>query len=263
MSDIDYRIDARGVATLLLNNPEKHNAFDHKMIANIHAALEAANTDASVRVLVLAAAGKSFSAGADLGWMRSVATYTYAENMADAKGLADMLYQLNTLSKPTIARIQGSAFGGALGLVSCCDMAVAAHTVRFCLSEVKLGLIPAAISPYVIAAIGARAARRYFVTAERFSAARAHQLGLVSELADHNELDVVVEQWISELLTNGPIAMSEAKRLVQDVANSPIDDTLIHDTCERIAKLRVSPEGQEGLTAFLEKRSASYHRSAT
>jgi methylglutaconyl-CoA hydratase len=262
MSPVLYSVDPRGVATLTLNRPEKHNAFDDEMIRLIEAALRRADSDDAVRVLVLAAEGRSFSAGADLAWMRRVAAYTYEENVADAKGLASMLKTLNFLSKPTIARIQGNAFGGAVGLISCCDMAVAVEQAQFCLSEVKLGLIPATIGPYVVAAMGERFARRYFLSAERFTAVVAQQCGLVSELVAQECLDSFVEQWIEALLANGPEAVKEAKRLLQDVAQRPIDEALIEDTCERIARIRVSPEGQEGLGAFLEKRRPSYDGSS-
>jgi methylglutaconyl-CoA hydratase len=262
MSPVLYSVDHRGVATLTLNRPEKHNAFDDDMIGLIDAALRKADSDDAVRVLVLAAAGRSFSAGADLAWMRRVAAYTYEENVADAKGLASMLHTLNFLSKPTLARVQGNAFGGAVGLISCCDMAVAAEEAQFCLSEVKLGLIPATISPYVISAMGERFARRYFLSAERFSATTAQQCGLVSEVVVSEDLDTWLERWVEAFLANGPVAVKEAKRLLQDVAQRPIDETLIEDTCERIARIRVSPEGQEGLGAFLEKRRPSYDGSS-
>ncbi|WP_317928890.1 enoyl-CoA hydratase/isomerase family protein [Halioxenophilus sp. WMMB6] len=251
-------IDNRGVATVTMNRPEKHNAFDDSVIAELTNAFNELAGNPEVRVMVLAAEGKSFSAGADLGWMKRMASYSYDENLRDANALAGMLKTLNTLPFPTIARVQGAAFGGAVGLVSCCDMAVAGPKASFSLSEVKIGLIPATISPYVIAAIGARAARRYFVTAERFSAESALQLGLVSELVEAEAMDATITQLVDALLANSPAAILAAKKLVLDVDNQVITDELIKDTSERIAAIRVSPEGQEGLTAFLEKRPATW-----
>lgn len=260
MSDktVTVAVADSGVATVTMNRPEKHNAFDDSVIAELHAAFETLATGVGVRCMVLAAAGKSFSAGGDLGWMQRMAQYSYEENLRDATALAAMLKRLNTLPFPTIARVQGAAYGGAVGLVSCCDMAVATPRASFSLSEVKIGLIPATISPYVIAAIGARASRRYFTTAERFSAAQALQLGLVSELVEEVELDATVQSLVNALLANSPAATRAAKQLVLDVDNRVIDDALIADTSERIATIRVSEEGQEGLKAFLEKRPAAW-----
>jgi methylglutaconyl-CoA hydratase len=209
--------------------------------------------------MVLASNGKNFSAGADLAWMKRMAGYSHEKNLQDSVALADMLKTLNFLSVPTIARVQGAAFGGAVGLVSCCDIAVASQRAAFSLSEVKIGLIPATISPYVAAAIGQRACRRYFVTAERFDAAEAFRLGLVSQLpSDEAELDAVIDGLVSGLLANSPAAVKAAKQLVFDVAGREISDDLIADTCHRIADIRVSPEGQEGLSAFLEKRAPAW-----
>lgn len=260
MSDnsIETVIDERGVATVTLNRAEKHNAFDDSMIAALQKTFSAIADNSDVRVMVLAAGGKSFSAGADLGWMQRMATYNYDDNLRDAKALATMLQTLNELPVPTIARVQGAAFGGAVGLVSCCDMAIASERASFCLSEVRIGLIPATISPYVISAIGERAARRYFLSAERFNADRAAQLGLVSEVVEEAELENHVQQMIALLLDNSPAALNEAKRLIRDVANRPIDERLILETSERIASIRVSDEGQEGLNAFLEKRDPNW-----
>ncbi len=208
--------------------------------------------------MVLGSEGKSFSAGADLEWMKRMASYSYDENLRDASALALMLKTLNEIPQPTIARVQGAAFGGAVGLVSCCDMAVAASAGSFSLSEVKIGLVPATISPYVIAAIGQRAARRYFVTAERFDAHRALQLGLVNEVVDAEQLDQEIDRLINTLLANGPEAVTGAKQLVFDVAGKPIDQQLIDATCETIAAIRVSEQGQEGLQAFLERRKPQW-----
>ncbi len=255
---ISVTIDDRGVGFVTMNNPDKHNAFDDGIIAELTTAFEQLGANESVRVVVLAAEGKSFSAGADLNWMKRMATYGYEENLRDANALAKMLKTLNFLPKPTIARVQGAAFGGAVGLVSCCDMAVAVPRASFCLSEVKIGLIPATISPYVVAAIGNRAARRYFTTAERFSAETALSLGLVSTLVEEAQLDSEIEMLVNSLLANSPAAIKAAKQLVFDVAEREVSDALIADTSERIAAIRVSPEGQEGLSAFLEKRRANW-----
>jgi methylglutaconyl-CoA hydratase len=255
---VELKLDRDGVATLWLNRPDKHNAFDDGIIAELTAACERVAADPTLRVMVLASTGRNFSAGADLGWMQRMAEYSYQDNLRDARALANLMQTLDTLPQATIARVQGAAFGGAVGLVSCCDMAVATPAARFCLSEVKLGLIPATISPYVIAAIGPRAARRYFTTAETFSAESACQLGLVSELADEDALDQTVAQWVETILANGPQAVTAAKQLVSEVAGKPVDATLINHTCERIASIRVSTEGQQGLQAFLQKRSPDW-----
>jgi len=258
MSKVTYSVDDRGVATITMNNPDKHNAFDDVIIAELHSAFDRANDNADVRVVILAATGKSFSAGADLNWMKRMASYTREENLRDSVALAAMLKALNFMSKPTIARVQGAAFGGAVGLVSCCDMAVGSPRVSFSLSEVKIGLIPATISPYVIAAIGQRAARRYFTTAERFKADVALQLGLLTELVEEEALDTRINALVDSLLANSPAAVQAAKQLVFTVAEREITDGLIQETCEAIANIRVSSEGQEGLTAFLEKRAPSW-----
>ena len=253
-----FEIDKRGVATVTLNQPEIHNAFDDKLILELTDIFSRVNQDQNIRVMVLAAAGKSFSAGADLNWMQRMATYSYEQNLADANALAKMFFILNTIDKPTIARVQGAAFGGAVGLVACCDMAIGSKLSKFCLSEVKLGLIPATISPYVIAALGARIARRYFTTAEVFSATRARRLGLLSEAVVEEELDRTIENLIEHILKNSPAAIREAKQLVFDVQNQPITDELLAKTSEKIAELRVSEQGQEGLNAFLQKRRANW-----
>ncbi len=251
--------DERGVYTLTLTRPQKHNAFDDQVIAALSAELERVAADDGARALVLAAEGKSFSAGADLSWMQRMAAYSEADNLRDARALAELLHRLNSLPLPTVARVQGPAFGGAVGLISCCDMAVAADAASFSLSEVKIGLIPATISPYVIAAIGARAARRYFLTGERFSAATAQQLGLLSEVvAEAEDLDDAVDALLQHLLNNGPRALAESKQLIRSVAGSAIDEPLREQTSQWIARVRVSPEGQEGLQAFLQKRKPQW-----
>ena len=260
MNFVTTTIDNRGVATVTLNNPAKHNAFDDVIISELTQTFETLNSNADVRIMILASNGKSFSAGADLNWMKRMANYSREENLVDAVALADMLKALNFMTKPTIARVQGATFGGAVGLVSCCDMAVATQRAVFSLSEVKIGLVPATIAPYVVAAIGQRASRRYFTTAERFDADKAFNLGLVSQVTnDEQELDEAIAQLVDQLLTSGPEAMAAAKQLVFDVGDN-ITDKIIAKTCERIADIRVSPEGQEGLSAFLEKRSPIWVR---
>ena len=258
MDKVITDIDDLGVARVRLNNPDKHNAFDDQMIGQLTEAFAVVAGNASVRVMVLASEGKSFSAGGDLGWMKRMASFSHEENLRDAGALGLMLQTLNQIPQPTIARIQGQAFGGAVGLVSCCDMAVAASAASFSLSEVKIGLIPATISPYVIAAIGERAARRYFVTAERFDAHRALQIGLVSEVVDAEQLDQEVDRLVDAVLGNGPEAVRAAKQLLFDVAGKPIDQQLINATCETIASIRASEQGQEGLQAFLDKRKPQW-----
>lgn len=255
---VQTNIDERGVATVTLNNPDKHNAFDDSIIALLTAAFKEISANQNVRVMVLASTGKSFSAGADLGWMKRMASYSYEENLKDANALAEMLHALNFMPHPTIAKVQGAAFGGAVGLASCCDMVVASEKASFCLSEVKLGLIPATISPYVVNAIGLKASRRYFQTAERFFAEKAHQLGLVDEIAAVDALDETVEKLINALLANGPEAVKQAKQLAFDVAYQEVTPELMNETSKRIAAIRVSDEGQEGLTSFFEKRSPSW-----
>lgn len=258
MTYVTCTTDARGVATITLNNPAKHNAFDDSVIAELSAAFNLVASDNSVRVVLLAAQGKSFSAGGDLAWMKRMAVYSEDDNLRDARALAEMLKVLNFMPKPTIARVQGAAFGGAVGLVSCCDIAIASTQAVFSLSEVKIGLIPATIGPYVVAAIGQRAARRYFMSAEKFNAATALQLGLLSDIVELDNLDARIGQLVEQLLGNSPAAMRAAKQLVFDVSSRAIDQALIDDTCKRIASIRASAEGQEGLAAFLEKRSPSW-----
>ena len=252
-------IDTRGVATVTLDNPEKHNAFDDKIIAELTEAFAHVGIDPAARVMVLASSGRNFSAGADLNWMKRMASFSHEENRQDARAFANLLKVLNFMRKPTIARVQGAAFGGAVGLVSCCDMAIATDRASFSLSEVKIGLMPATISPYVVAAMGQRASRRYFATAERFSANEALRLGLVSQVvSDEGALDAAVHSLVDLLLANSPAAMAASKQLIFDVAGKAVNDALIDMTCQRIADIRVSAEGQEGLSAFLEKRSPNW-----
>ncbi|TXS96665.1 enoyl-CoA hydratase/isomerase family protein [Parahaliea maris] len=251
-------VSDKGVATVTLNRPEKHNAFDDAIIAELRVTFDELAERDDVRVVVLASEGKNFSAGADLAWMKRMAGYDYGHNMKDAEALAGMLKALFELPQPTIARVQGAAFGGAVGLVSCCDMAVGSESASFALSEVKIGLVPATISPYVIRAIGERAARRYFVTGERFAAEQALRLGLLSEVVPETELDGALAQLVDAVLGNGPEAVRAAKDLINSVAGQDITNDLIEDTCARIAHIRVSHQGQEGLSAFLNKRSPSW-----
>lgn len=250
--------DARGVATLTLNRPQRHNAFDEQLIGLLTRAVGALAEDPRVRVVILSAAGPSFCAGADLHWMRRIADATLADNQTDAARLAELLSRLAKLPQPTIARIQGSAYGGGVGLIACCDIAVATDKATFCLSETRLGLIPAVVGPYVVAAIGARAARRYFLTAEPFDATEALRIGLVHAVVPEEELGQTADAIITGLLANGPEAMSAAKQLVTAVHSRAIDNELIADTVRRIAERCASAEGREGIRAFLEKRAPSW-----
>jgi methylglutaconyl-CoA hydratase len=252
----DIRED--GVATVTLNRADVHNAFNDAVIADMTDALHRLGDDDKVRAVVLRAEGKSFSAGADLGWMQRMAGYGHAENLADAGALAELMRVLNFLPKPTVARVQGAAIGGGVGLVACCDIAIASDSAAFSLSEVRLGLIPAVISPYVVAAIGERAARRYFLTAERFDAAEALRIGLVHQVVPAGELDAAVDAILTRLSEGGPAAQRAAKDLIFAVAHRPVEAGLIHDTAERIATIRASSEGREGLAGFLEKRKPAW-----
>ena len=246
------------IALVTLNRPEVHNAFDEILIAELTQVLRALGADDTVRVVVLMGAGASFCAGADLKWMEKMARFSKVENLADAKALAAMLSTLNALPKPTVARVHGAAFGGGVGLVACCDIAIGAQDATFAFSESKLGLIPATISPYVIEAVGARAARRYFLSAERFSAAEAFRLGLLHDLAQASELDDRINELLGFLVTAGPRAQAECKALIRAVAHRPIGPAVIADTAVRIAKVRASPEAKEGVAAFLGKRRAAW-----
>lgn len=260
-SHVLLSIDPRGVATVTLNRPELHNAFDDRVIAELTSALAKLAADAAVRVVVLAANGKSFSAGADLGWMKRMAAYSEAENLADARALAGLMRTLAGLPKPTLALVQGPAYGGGVGLVACCDIAVAADTAGFSLSEARLGLIPSVISPYVVRAIGARACHRYFLTAERFDAAEALRLGLVHQVVAPADLADAGEKMQRILLDCGPAAQAECKALIARVQHGDVDDAMAEDTARRIARLRASPEGKEGVAAFLEKRKPAWVKS--
>lgn len=248
--------------TLRLNRPDLHNAFDAGLIADLTAALRQAGNDPDVRVVVLAGEGRSFSAGADLHWMRGMAAASEGDNRIDALALAALMRTLDELPKPTIARVQGAAFGGGVGLVACCDIAIGVDTARFGLTESRLGLLPAVISPYVVAAIGPRQSRRWFATAEQFDAAAALQMGLLHQVVTAGQLDEAVAGQVSLLQKAGPIAAASAKRLVSQVLASPDRDALDAANADLIARLRVSAEGQEGLGAFLEKRSPGWAADA-
>jgi methylglutaconyl-CoA hydratase len=251
--------DRRGsVLYLGLHRPELHNAFDADLILTLTAALENAGADPGIRAVVLEGAGTSFSAGADLNWMRGMAAASEEENRHDALALARLMRTLDELPKPTIARVHGAAFGGGVGLVACCDIAIGVPEAKFGLTESKLGLLPAAISPYVIAAIGSRQARRWFASAEIFDAQTALQIGLLHQLVPADQLDAAVDRQVALLLKAGPIAAAGAKRLVIRVAGESDRDSLDADNARLIAQLRTSPEGQEGLAAFLEKRPPAW-----
>ncbi|MCC2636508.1 MAG: gamma-carboxygeranoyl-CoA hydratase [Moraxellaceae bacterium] len=259
MSSLLTSLDTRGVATISLNRPAVHNAFDDVVIAELNSAIAGYARHPEVRLLVLQAEGKSFSAGADLGWMKRMASYSREDNLADARELERLMRGLYDFPKPTIAVVQGAAYGGAVGLVSCCDLALASENASFALSEAKLGLAPAVISPFVIAAIGARQASRYFLTAERFSAATARELGLVHEVASAEALGEAVERLLATLLANGPVALMACKALLRRVAAASSPELAAYTT-ELIASLRTSQEGQEGLGAFFDKRQPAWQQ---
>jgi methylglutaconyl-CoA hydratase len=256
MSDPTFVLERRadGVVRLTLSRPAIHNAFDDRQIAELTAAFGDLAGDDTVRAIVLTGAGKSFSAGADLNWMRRTTTYGEAENLRDANALAALMKALYELPQPTVARVNGAALGGGTGLVACCDIVVAGEDALFGTTEVRLGIMPAVIGPYVIAAIGARQARRLMLTGERITAQDAARIGLVHEVVAADQLDAAVERIVGDLLKGGPRASAAAKRLVHDLAGRPIDQELIDETARRIAALRATPEAREGLSAFLEKR---------
>ena len=251
------RVDDDGVAWVTLTRPEVHNAFDDTLIAELSAVLGGFASDERVRAVVLGAQGRSFSAGADLNWMQRMAGYSERENLDDARALVDLMRTLYELPKPTLALVQGPTYGGGVGLVACCDIAIAAQTANFCFSEVRLGLVPAAIGPYVIAAIGERAARRYFLTAETFSAREALRIGLVHDVVPDEALRDIGRRVIKALLRGGPNAQVAAKDLILTISGRPLDD-LAEETAKLIARLRVSEEGREGIAAFLEKRKPGW-----
>ena len=247
-----------GVARLTLNRPEIRNAFDDALIAVLNRTLDELAARDDVRLLVLTGAGKAFSAGADLNWMRRMADYSHDENHADAMELAKLLRRLNEFPRPVIALVNGPAYAGAVGLVSCCDIVLASAEASFAISEAKLGLIPATISPYVVAAIGERNARRYFLSADVFDAAEARRIGLVHEVVAHDNLAEAGETLISRMLKNSPNAMTACKPLIRNVVSRPVDDALMDYTARGIADIRASAEGREGVAAFLEKRKPAW-----
>lgn len=255
---LELCIDPQGLATLWLNRPDKQNAFDAQMIAELTQALEQVRDNPRIRLLVLRGRGKHFSAGADLAWMQASAALDLSANLVDAQALAALMHGLHGLPMPTLAVVHGAAYGGALGLVSACDLAIGTTDARFCLSEVRIGLIPAVISPFVVKAMGERQARRYMLTAEPFSGEQAVGLGLLHEAVPLAELDAVLARWANHLLQNSPQALRACKQLLATVANGADGDDLRHYTETAIARIRVSDEGQEGLRAFLEKRRPAW-----
>jgi methylglutaconyl-CoA hydratase len=255
---LDIRRPSPHVAHVWLNRPDVRNAFNDAVIAALADAFASLSEDDELRVIVLGAHGKAFCAGADLNWMSAMADFSWEQNRADAQRLADMLYTLDQCPVPVIGRIQGDCYAGGMGLAAICDVLVAVDTATFCLSEARLGLLPATISPYVVRALGEQASRRYMVTAERFGAVQAHALGFVHELCSREALDAKVDELVATLVANGPTAARACKRLVQDVAGMRLTPELRADTARRIADIRASDEGKEGLRSFLGKRKPSW-----
>jgi methylglutaconyl-CoA hydratase len=248
------------VAQVVLQRPQVRNAFNKTLIAELQRVFVQLSQDPQVRVVVLAAEGAAFCAGADLNWMRAMAEYSYEQNLADARGLATMLHAIDTCSKPVIARVQGDAYAGGIGLIAVCDLAVAVQSAQFCLSEVKLGLVPATIAPYVVRAVGVRQARRYALSAEKWDAAEAFRMGLVHDICAPEELDDKVHEWIQALMNNSPQAVAVTKQLLREVANSPLDERLREVTAEHIAQARCSADGQAGVQAFLNQQKPGWVR---
>ena len=262
-STLDIRRPSAHVAEVWLNRPDVRNAFNDGVVAELSAAFTTLGEDNAVRVIVLGGHGKAFCAGADLSWMRSMADYSWAQNQADAAALAHMLWTIYRCPVPVIGRIQGDCYAGGVGLAAVCDVLVAAEPVQFCLSEARLGLLPATIGPYVVKALGEQASRRYFVTAERFSAAQALALGFVHEVVAPEALDARVNELVATILANGPAAARACKQLVQDLAGHPIDEALRTETARRIADIRASAEGREGVQAFLNKCEPAWRHPTT
>ena len=246
------------VAIVTLNRAEVRNAFDDVLISNLTKTLLRLEQDETVRAVVLAGAGAAFCAGADLNWMKRMAAYSYEQNLADAQALAQMLKTLDRMKKPTLARVHGPAFAGGVGLVAACDIAVGVPEAKFCLSEAKLGLSPATISPYVVRAMGERMARRYFLTAEVFDGIEAHRVGLLSHISPPEKLDGEIDKILEHLVQGGPQALFKIKDLIRTVSSGAVDDALIDDTATRIAEIRISPEGREGIASFFEKRKPAW-----
>ena len=258
MSDLISNVDERGVATITLNRPERHNAFDDQVIASLRYELQGLHQRNDIRAVVLDSTGRSFSAGADLAWMHKMATFSEQENLEDALSLASLMQTLDRMRHPTIAIVQGSAYGGGVGLIACCDIAIAADQASFCLSEVRLGLTPATISPFVVRAIGVRQARRYFNTAETFSAKRAQEIGLIHEVVPASDLTAEKESILNSLLLGAPGAQRDAKDLVFLATDKDPAADIGFETARRIAERRTSPEGREGVNAFLNKRKPTW-----
>lgn len=257
MAQLLISTDERGVRTITLNRPERHNALNGELIAEMNAALDVCHNDAAVRVVVITGAGTSFSSGADLEWMRASINYDEAANRHDARQLSTMLRKIYDLPKPTIARINGPAYGGGLGVIACCDIAIASTTAQFAFTEVRLGLVPAVISPYILMSIGPRQARKLFMTAEQFDSSDALDMQLVHQVVERDALDEAIEKNIRQLLKAGPEALKACKHLIPRLTSDEVDEALV----ALIAQLRKSPEGQEGLTAFLEKRKPEWIKS--
>ncbi|WP_144395040.1 enoyl-CoA hydratase/isomerase family protein [Pleionea sediminis] len=255
---LKLEVTADGAGVITMNRPDVHNAFDDQLIKDLIRALEKMEQHDKVRVLVLKAEGKSFSAGADLNWMRRMADYSWSENYQDSLALASLMQKLYQFKKPTIGLIQGAAFGGGVGLVACCDIAIASDQAKFCLSEVKLGLIPAVISPYVIAAMGKRQANRYFITAERFDAETAARIGLVQQCVPADNFESYCDEVIKTTLQNGPEAIQAAKNLISFIDENTYGEEMIRETAQKISDIRASKEGKEGVSAFLEKRTPNW-----
>ena len=255
---LDIRRPSPQVAQVWLNRPEVRNAFNDGVIGELTEAFDALGADPVLRVIVLGGHGKAFCAGADLGWMQTMSGYDWDQNRADAARLAQMLWTVWSCPLPVVGRIQGDCYAGGMGLAAACDVLVAAEGVQFCLSEARLGLLPATIGPYVVRALGEQASRRYFVTAERFGAAEARRLGFVHEVVEAEALDAKVDEIVDLLVANGPAAVKACKQLVKDVAGRPIDAALRDETARRIADIRASAEGREGLRSFLDKREPAW-----
>ncbi len=255
---LDIRRPSRTVAEVWLNRPELRNAFNSEVIAELTSAFRTLGADPQLRAIVLGGHGKAFCAGGDLNWMRALGHYSWAQNKADADGLAEMLWTIYSCPLPVVGRLHGDCYAGGVGLAAACDVLVAAESMHFCLSEARLGLLPATIGPYVVRALGEQASRRFFITAERFPAARAHALGFVHELVAPEALDATLTEIVVALVANGPAAVKASKRLVQDLAGRPIDAALRDDSARRIADIRASDEGREGVSAFLGKRDPSW-----
>jgi methylglutaconyl-CoA hydratase len=255
---LDIRRPSAHVAEVWLNRPDVRNAFNDGVIAELTHAFAQLGSEPQLRAIVLGGRGKAFCAGADLSWMRAMADYTWEQNRADAQALADMLWTIHACPLPVVGRVHGDCYAGGVGLAAVCDVLVAAEGMQFCLSEAKLGLLPATIGPYVVRAMGEQAARRYFVTAERFSAAQAKAMGFVHEVVAADALDSKVAEVVSALVANGPAAVRACKQLVKDISGRPIDAELRADTARRIADIRASDEGKEGVQSFLQKRAPKW-----